>query len=152
VPPGGPVVDADDERFLPPGDMPTRIAEAARATGARQALDPDDPADHAAVVRCIVDSLAAAYARTVAQAAEIASAPVDVIHVVGGGSQNTLLCQLTADLAGIPVTAGPVEATALGNVLVQARARGVVPPTLEEIRSRLVLPLRARSFLPMATV
>jgi rhamnulokinase len=62
---------------------------------------------------------------------------VDVVHVVGGGARNELLCQLTADACGLPVEAGPVEATALGNVLVQARALGVVGPDLAALR-RLV--------------
>jgi rhamnulokinase len=125
LPAGGPVVGVDDPAFLPPGGMPERIAAAA----GRGALSP------AETVRCIVDSLAAAYARTVRQAAALASAEVDVIHIVGGGSSNALLCQLTADAAGIPVVAGPVEATALGNVLVQARAIGAVTGDLEALRA-----------------
>ena len=87
------------------------------------------------MTRCILDSLAAAYARTVRQAAVISGRPVDVIHVVGGGSQNELLCRLTAIAAGTPVIAGPVEATALGNVLVQARAIGAIEGTLEDLRA-----------------
>ena len=77
-----------------------------------------------AVVRCILDSLAIAYAKTVASAEELTGRPVDVVHIVGGGCQNALLCQLTADLSGRPVLAGPIEATALGNLAVQARAAG----------------------------
>jgi rhamnulokinase len=100
--------------------MPTRIAEA--CTRADQPV-PESPAE---TVRCIIDSLAVAYRRTVRQAAELAGRKVDVIHLVGGGAQNALLCQLTADACGLPVLAGPVEATALGNVLVQARALGAV--------------------------
>jgi rhamnulokinase len=70
----------------------------------------------------------------VAQAGEIAGQNVEAVHVVGGGSQNFLLCQLTADATRLPVLAGPVEATALGNVMVQAYARGYVG-SLEEIRA-----------------
>ena len=73
-------------------------------------------------MRCILDSLAAAFAATVRDAARLAGRDVDVVHLVGGGSRNDLLCQLTADACGLPVVAGPVEATAIGNVLVQARA------------------------------
>ncbi len=93
--------------------MPQRIAAAARAAGQR---GPETPAE---TVRCIIDSLAVAYARAVRQAADLAGETVDVVHVVGGGSQNALLCQLTSDFLGLPVLAGPTEATALGNVLIQ---------------------------------
>jgi rhamnulokinase len=114
LPPGGPVIEVDDPAFFPPGDMPGRIAAAAG-----QELAP------AETVRCVLDSLAATYATTVRQAAELADVPVDVVHIVGGGSQNQLLCHLTAEATGLPVTTGPVEATALGNVIVQARSHGV---------------------------
>ena len=69
------------------------------------------------IVRCILDSLAAAFADAVEQAERLSGQPVEVVHLVGGGAQNALLCQLTADAAGRPVVAGPVEATALGNLL-----------------------------------
>ena len=71
-----------------------------------------------------------------------------MIHVVGGGSQNTLLCQLTADAAGVPVLAGPVEATALGNVLVQARAHGALSATLEALRSVIAASFTLRRYEP----
>ena len=66
------------------------------------------------------------------------------MHIVGGGSQNALLCRLTAQLAARPVVAGPVEATALGNVLVQARTHGALPPSLDELRAHVAstTPLR----------
>ncbi len=79
-----------------------------------------------AITRCILDSLAIAHARTIAAAQRLADREVDVIHLVGGGSQNELLCQLTADACGLPVLAGPVEATALGNLLEQARGAGIL--------------------------
>ncbi|BCW37943.1 carbohydrate kinase [Arthrobacter sp. StoSoilA2] len=129
LPAGGPQINADDPVFTAPDNMPDRIRSAVRNTGA---LLPDRPA---AVVRCIMDSLAAGYARTLADAERLAGRGVDVVHIVGGGSQNRLLCQLTADATGKPVVAGPVEATALGNVLVQARAAGVVTGGLAEIRA-----------------
>ncbi len=93
------------------------------------------PATRAELVRCIVDSLAAAFAEAVADASRLSGKRVSVIHVVGGGSQNALLCQLTADRSGLPVLAGPVEATALGNVLVQGRALGAVQGSLEHLRA-----------------
>ncbi|WP_043442328.1 rhamnulokinase [Arthrobacter sp. L77] len=119
LPPDGPIIDADSTDFLAPGSMPARIRRAAGAA-------PGGLPTREAVVRCILDSLAAAYARTLRDAVRLSGHRIDVIHVVGGGSQNALLCQLTADRTGLPVLAGPVEATALGNVLVQARAAGLL--------------------------
>jgi len=81
-------------------------------------------------------------------AAALAGHGVDVIHVVGGGSQNELLCQLTADAAGVPIVAGPVEATALGNVAIQARSRGAAPASLEAIRAAIAVTEPLRTYLP----
>ena len=114
-----PTFDASDPVFMSPGGMPERIAAWLRDH------DLPVPASRPAFVRCIIDSLATAFADAVRTAARLAGREVTVIHIVGGGSLNTLLCQLTADRAGMPVLAGPVEATALGNVLVQARALGL---------------------------
>jgi rhamnulokinase len=143
--PGGPTVDVDDPRFIPPGDMPARIRQ---ACAERDRPEPESPA---AVVRCILDSLAVSYARTVQQAAELSGRPVNVIHIVGGGSQNALLCQLTADLSGLPVVSGPVEATALGNVLVQARAAGALTGDLDTLRAAQATHLDLHTYHP-ATV
>lgn len=126
--PPGPIFDVDDDAFIAPGDMPARIAEAMTATGHRA---PSNPAE---VTRCVIDSLAASYARAVRQAVDISGRPADVIHVVGGGSQHAVLCQATANTTGLPVVAGPVEATALGNVLVQARAIGAAEGNLDDLR------------------
>ncbi|GHI92993.1 rhamnulokinase [Streptomyces olivaceus] len=120
MPPLRSVVDAGDPAFLAPGRMPERIAEACRASG--QPV-PGTPAE---VTRCILDSLALAHRRAVLDAQRLAGQPVDVVHVVGGGTRNALLCRLTADACGLPVVAGPAEAAALGNVLVQARTDGLV--------------------------
>ncbi|MBC9724901.1 rhamnulokinase family protein [Streptomyces sp. TRM68367] len=114
------VVDAGGAAFLAPGRMPERIAEACRASG--QPV-PQSPAE---VTRCILDSLALAHRRAVEDAQRLAGQSADVVHVVGGGTRNALLCQLTADACGLPVVAGPTEAAALGNVLVQAWADGLV--------------------------
>jgi rhamnulokinase len=141
LPAGGPIVDVDDVSFIAPGNMPARIATAAERAGGRV----DTPAQ---LVRCVLDSLASAYARTVRQAATLSGQPVDVIHIVGGGSQNELLCQLTADLSGLPVVAGPVEATALGNVLVQARTVGAVGASLEELRHHIASTSTLRRYEP----
>ena len=108
--------------------MPSRIRAACNRAGRSR------PHPAAAVVRCILDSLAVAYARTVREAERLSGQTATVIHVVGGGCQNELLCQLTADLSGLPVLAGPVEATALGNLVVQARAGKRLSGTLENVR------------------
>lgn len=129
LPAGGPQINADDPAFTAPDNMPERIRGAVRNTGAVLADRP------AAVVRCIMDSLAAGYARTLADAERLTGRSTGVVHIVGGGSQNRLLCQLTADATGKAVIAGPVEATAQGNVLVQARAAGVVTGGLPELRA-----------------
>jgi rhamnulokinase len=100
------------------------------------------------VVRCILDSLAAAFAGTIADAERLSGHPVEVVHIVGGGSQNALLCQLTADACGRPVLAGPVEATALGNLLVQARTHGALHGDLAALRSRVRAATRMHQYLP----
>jgi rhamnulokinase len=125
------VFDPDDPVFLPPGDMPARIAAACVRAGQPVPTSP------AAFVRSIMDSLAVAHRRAVREAQELSGTHVDVVHVVGGGARNGLLCQLTADACGLPVLAGPVEATALGNVLVQARTAGAVGGDLAAMRALL---------------
>ncbi|MGH8773920.1 MAG: rhamnulokinase [Jiangellaceae bacterium] len=120
-PPLRTVIDPDDPTFLAPGDMPARIEAHCRDRG-----EPV-PSSPAAITRAIVDSLAVRYRVTVAAAQRLTGKDVDVVHIVGGGARNALLCQLTADACGLPVIAGPVEATALGNILVQAQAAGAVP-------------------------
>ncbi|MCZ7422120.1 rhamnulokinase [Verrucosispora sp. WMMA2121] len=125
------VVDIDAPSFLPPGGMPERVVEACRLAGQPVPQSP------AAVVRCVIDSLALAHRRAVRQVQDLSGRQVDAVHIVGGGARNALLCQLTADACGLPVLAGPVEATAIGNLLVQARAAGVVGGDLAALR-RLV--------------
>jgi rhamnulokinase len=114
------LVDPDDERFLPPGDMPARLAAFCARTG-QPSLDPDDVAQ---VARCVYESLALKYRWVIERLEHLTGRRVAVIHVIGGGSQNALLNQFTADACNRPVLAGPAEATALGNVLVQALALG----------------------------
>ncbi|WP_456785870.1 rhamnulokinase [Cellulomonas sp. P5_C5] len=139
------VVDLDGPTFLPPGDMPARIAAEAERTGQTP------PQSQAETVRCILDSLALAYRRAVRQASTLADKDVRVVHVVGGGVRNELLCQLTADATGLPVVAGPVEGAALGNVLVQARAAGVLSGGLAELRAVGARGLDLRRYTPRAT-
>ncbi|MFI8993325.1 rhamnulokinase family protein [Streptomyces sp. NPDC053542] len=114
------VIDPDAPEFLAPGDMPARIRDFCARTG--QPV----PGDQGAIVRCILESLALAHRATLRRAAELAGREITHVHLVGGGSRNDLLCQFTADATGLPVIAGPTEATALGNILVQARAHGLV--------------------------
>jgi rhamnulokinase len=142
VPAFSAVVNPDDPDFLTPGDMPARIAQACRRTGQ------EPPADPGATVRCILDSLALAYRRTIADVQQLARRHVDTVHIVGGGARNSLLCQLTADACGLPVVAGPVEAAALGNVLVQARALGAAPDDLGGMRRLLRSTQNLRRFEP----
>lgn len=139
---GGPTIDVDDPQFIPPGDMPERIRQKCHLAG-RSA-----PQTPAVIVRCILDSLAVAYATTLRQAQQLSDKEVDVIHIVGGGSQNELLCQLTADLAGLDVLSGPVEATALGNIMVQARTQGSLNGDLDQLRARLRTQLDLRRYQP----
>lgn len=132
------VIDPDDPVFLPPGDMPARIVSWLADRG-----EPV-PAGPAEIARCILDSLALAYQRALESAQQLSGRHADVVHIVGGGARNSLLCQLTADATGLPVIAGPAEATAIGNVLVQARALGAVPRSLPGMRAlvRSAVPLR----------
>jgi len=134
APPLHTVVDIDDPRLLRPGtgpddSMPARVQRLAEEAGEPVPRTP------VAITRCILDSLVLAYRRHVRRAAEVAGRSVEVVHVVGGGSQNALLCQLTADALGLPVLAGPAEAAALGNALVQARALGADLPDLAAMRA-----------------
>jgi rhamnulokinase len=134
----GPRIDVDDPALLPPGGMPERICVAAGRQGMTEVE----------ITRCILDSLARAYARAIQDAVELSAKRVDVVHLVGGGSQNALLCQLTANEAGIPVIAGPVEATALGNVAVQARAAGALRGSLEAMRATVAKSSSLRRYPP----
>ena len=142
LPAGDALIDVDDASFLAPGPMPERIAAGAVAAGFPRPTSP------AQTVRCVVDSLAQAYAAVVATGAALSGRSVDVIHLVGGGSQNTLLGQATADAIGLPVMAGPAEATAMGNVLVQARAHGALPESLDEARALVAAGTALRRYEP----
>ncbi|AHG89392.1 Carbohydrate kinase, FGGY [Gemmatirosa kalamazoonensis] len=115
-------LDLNAPAFGERGDMPARIAEACRAQGH------DAPDTRGAVVRLILDSLAASYADTLAELDALTGRRTDDVHVVGGGARNALLNQLTADACGRRVLAGPEEATVLGNLLVQARTMGDLAP------------------------
>ena len=127
------VVDINHPSLLSPGSatdpMPERVVRLARDAGEPLPQTPGE------ITRCILDSLALAYRRHLRTAARLAGRDLEVVHVVGGGSHNHLLCQLTADALGVPVLAGPGEAAALGNALVQARALGADLPDLAAMRA-----------------
>ena len=126
--PDVPLFDPDDDEFLRPGDMPARIAAACERSGQPA------PDGVGATVRSILVSLACKYRWTLERLEAVSGREIQRIHVIGGGSRNALLCRLTADLCGREVLAGPVEATALGNVLVQARGAGELG-SLAELRA-----------------
>ncbi len=122
------LVDPDDETFLAPGDMAARIRAYCRRT--EQAM----PNSEGVVVRVALESLALKYRWVLERLEEMLGRRLSVIHIVGGGIQNELLCQFTADATARPVIAGPAEATATGNVMVQAMGLGEVD-SVAEIRS-----------------
>lgn len=136
------VIDPNDAVFLPPGDMPARIADAAGRLGQRR---PQTPAQ---TVRCILDSLALGHRVALADAQRLSGQDIDIIHIVGGGARNDLLCQLTADACGLPVLAGPAEATAIGNILVQARSLNAIGGDLTTLRTLVRTTQPMRSFEP----
>ncbi len=118
-------IDPNDAAFGDPGDMPARVRAFCAHTGQPEPVDPG------AVVRCILESLALKHAQTIDLLASVTGATPKEIHVVGGGARNELLCRWTADAAGLPVLAGPEEATLLGNMLVQAMALGEIASLAE---------------------
>jgi rhamnulokinase len=118
-------VDPDDPVFLPPGDMPKRIGDYCAET------DQPVPESVGDVTRCILESLALKYRTVLRQLVALTGQDIDVIHLIGGGSRNALLSQMTADATGCQVIAGPVEATALGNAIVQLIALGELESVAE---------------------
>ena len=127
APSGTAFVDPDDERFFGPGDLPRAVRGYCRETGQ------PEPPDAGTMIRVLLESLALTYASSIRVLERVTDQPVDTIHVVGGGARNELLCQLTADAAGLPVRAGPVEAAAIGNVFAQAMVAGLIG-SLDEAR------------------
>jgi rhamnulokinase len=123
-----PLFDPDDDDLLRPGDMPKRIANACVRAGQRP------PESTGELVRSILVSLACKYRLVLEGLEQVTGRSVETIHVIGGGARNAVLCQITADVLARRVLAGPVEATALGNVLVQARAAGELA-NLDEMRA-----------------
>jgi rhamnulokinase len=131
------VFDPDDERFLRGGDMPALIAQ---ACGRREM-------SRGETVRAIYVSLAVRYKQVLERLEACSGRDVRTIHVIGGGARNELLCRLTADACGVPVLAGPVEATAIGNVLVQALGLGLLG-SLADAREVVRRSFEVRTFEP----
>ncbi len=135
------LVDAKSEAFLAPGDMPKRIAGAADLpSGAK-------PAPPGEIMRCIYDSLALSVRNELKRLERVREVEYPALHIVGGGTQDTLLMQLVADACGIPVYAGPIEATAIGNLLVQMIASGEVAD-LAAARRLVAASFELKKYLP----
>jgi rhamnulokinase len=121
------LLNPDDSRFLNPGNMPLAIKEYCKSTNQKV------PESKGEIARCIYDSLALKYKYTIKQIESVTGKQIERLHIIGGGANNTMMNQLTADAVGITVLAGPTEATATGNLMLQAKAMGVVE-SLNEIR------------------
>jgi sugar (pentulose or hexulose) kinase len=122
------LVNPNDPNFLAPGRMPEKIAEVCKKTGQPA------PANEGATIRCALESLALRYRQVLEQLEETLGRSYSTINIVGGGTQNKILCQFTADATGREVVAGPAEATALGNLIVQAEAMGIITGGRAEAR------------------
>jgi len=141
APPFAALIDTDAGEFLSPGDMPARIREYCLSTGQ------NPPEGKGSIVRTILESLALKYRWTFEKLEELLEQRLEPLHIVGGGSQNELLNQFTADAVGRPVLTGPVEATATGNVLMQMLALGHIA-SLEEGRDVVRRSFEMRSYMP----
>jgi len=138
------LIDVDDPSFFPPGDMPARIVEHCRATRQKP------PSDKGAIVRAILEGLALSYRDTLGCIERLTGSKIARLQIIGGGSQNDLLNQFAADATGRRVCAGPVEATAAGNVLMQMIADGQIA-SLAEGRALVRRSFPVRSFEPRDT-
>jgi rhamnulokinase len=138
------LIDPDNSSFLNPSDMPQAISDFCLKTGQEQ------PVTHGEFIRCIFESLAMKYKLTLESILSVISHPIDTVHIIGGGANNELLCQYSANALGLPVIAGPTEATAIGNILIQAKAMKAVS-SLEEIRLMVGQSFDTKTFAPQDT-
>lgn len=138
------IIDPDDPSFANPESMTEAIANYCKNTNQK------NPDTHAQYIRCIFDSLAIKYRYVLEMLQSVAPFSIENLHVIGGGAQNNLLNQLTADAIGIPVLAGPSEATAIGNIMVQAKGMNVVN-SLQEIRNIIRNSVNVEIFQPQTT-
>ena len=127
APPFESLINPADPRFLEPGDMPARVQAFCKETGQPVPRKPGP------IVRCVLESLALLYRKTVREIEAVIGRRIERLHIVGGGTRNTLLNHFTANALQMPVVIGPTEATAAGNVLVQALALGHLP-SLDQAR------------------
>lgn len=135
------LINPDDSMFLNPRDMTQAVRDFCHQT--EQGI----PQTHGEVIRCIYDSLALKYRFTMEQIGDITSQSIEVLHIIGGGANNHFLNQLTADATGLKVIAGPTEATAIGNIMIQAKALGYVG-SLAEIRQIIARSSELIQFIP----
>jgi rhamnulokinase len=135
------LINPDHPTFVAPHDMPQAIRQFCELSG--QAA----PAGEGATIRCALESIALRYRMVLGFLEELVGGRLDIIHIVGGGAQNKLLCQMTADCTGRRVIAGPVEATALGNLAMQAIAQGLVA-NIKEARSLIRASLGVQEYFP----
>ncbi|MDR0686768.1 MAG: rhamnulokinase, partial [Dysgonamonadaceae bacterium] len=138
------LIDPDDPQFANPESMTTAIANYCKKTGQ------PEPNSHAAVIRCIFESLAMKYKYVFNQLQKVAPFEIEKLHVIGGGSQNKLLNEFTANATGVTVVAGPSEATAIGNALLQAKGLGLVN-SLSDIRTIVAKSCSRETFEPQYT-
>ena len=142
--PFGPIIDLDDERLLAPEHMPEMIQTLCKESG--QAV----PETRGEITRCALESLAVKYRDTLADMDGVLGRKTEKLHIIGGGTQNKLLSQMTADACGIPVVTGPIEATALGNIGVQAMGVGVLA-SLDALRSTVAASVELETYMPENT-
>ncbi|AIF50447.1 Rhamnulokinase [Pelosinus sp. UFO1] len=135
------LIHCNDDCFLKPENMVLEVQNYCRNTG--QLV----PTTAGELARCIFDSLALTYRKTLGEISSITGYPVNCLHIVGGGVQNELLCQLTADVVEMPVVAGPVESTALGNIVVQMISTGELR-NLKEARNMIMNSFPIKTYQP----
>lgn len=135
------LIDPDHPSLLNPGNMPQALSNLAQSVKEPGMENPGE------IARCIFESLAFRYRQTLEELRQITDKEIRRIHIIGGGSQNRPLCQFTADATGLPVVAGPAQATALGNIMVQAMAHGKVG-SIDEARHILKNSFEFREYIP----
>jgi rhamnulokinase len=138
------LIDPDDSTFLNPADMPGAIVDFCLKTGQ------NIPETHGEFIRCIFESLAMKYRLTLESIRSVISWPIEKVHIIGGGANNDLLCQYSANALGLPVVAGPTEATAIGNIMIQAKSMNAVA-SLDEIRRMVGNSFETKTFEPKDT-
>jgi rhamnulokinase len=135
------LIDPDDARFVAPRDMPVEIQQYCQESS--QTV----PETKGAMIRCALESLALRYRMVLEMLEDLTGQSIEAIHIVGGGSRNRLLCQMTADACNRTVIAGPVEATAIGNLMMQLVAAGAVA-SISEAREVVRASFEVEQYIP----